>query len=245
VQKDCEKEEFRGVLVSIATYNEIGTVGEIIVRVMTLGSGFNVLVIDDSSPDGTANYVKRRFVGSERVSVIVRTGTRGLGSAIQEGMVWCVDHGYTSLVNLDGDLSHDPAEIPKLLLPLNEMRSRFVIGSRYLASDTVLRGWPCYRQMLSRCAGRAFRSATGLSLTDPTSGFRAYHVETLKKMNCSQPSDHGYGFHMEFAANAAKKGIAISEVPISFQQRAAGRSKLTLVEVFRVTTRLLRLLRRR
>ena len=188
-----------------------------------------ILVVDDSSPDGTALLVEKLSLELADVHLLRRNAKSGLGSAYRAGFAWGLERGYDAFVEIDADFSHDPAALPALLAPL--ARGYDVsIGSRYIEGGSIP-NWAWHRRLLSR-GGNAYASAVlGLGVHDSTAGFRAYGADILRRLDIERIRAEGYGFQIEMTYRAKQDGAAICEVPISFVDRAAGESKMSSVIV--------------
>jgi dolichol-phosphate mannosyltransferase len=185
----------------------------------------DVLVVDDGSPDGTAEKVKGHSAFKKRLYIIERSGKAGLGSAYRAAFKWALENGYDSVVEMDADLSHDPSDVPRLLAALSE-GADMAVGSRYLNGVRIL-NWPQSRLLISTFGGWYARSLTGLPLTDPTSGFKAIRRRVLEDLDWGKFTAQGYGFQVELHFFAWQAGCKIVEVPIVFTERRLGDSKMS------------------
>jgi dolichol-phosphate mannosyltransferase len=225
------------ILVVLPTYDEAENIETVLRRVTAALDGVNVLVVDDSSPDGTADIAER--VGKELggVEVMRRTAKSGLGSAYRAGFAWGLARGYEAFVEMDSDLSHDPDALPSLVEPLRR-GTELVIGSRYVPGGSIP-NWAAHRRALSR-AGNVYAAALlRLPVNDLTSGYRAYAASVLQRIDLDQVRADSYGFQIEMAHKASIAGAAIEEVPIRFVDRVEGRSKMstyTVVEALALVT---------
>ena len=212
------------VLVVVPTFREAQNIEELLRRVRRAVPDADVLVVDDDSPDGTAELAER--VGHEvgRVDVLRRVGKRGLGNAYRAGFGYGLEHGYDVLIQMDADLSHDPAAIPALLEALVD--ADLAVGSRYVRGGSIPH-WPARRRMLSRYGNLYATALLGLGISDATSGFRAYKAETLQTIDVLNTSATGYGFQVELAYRAVLQGCKLVEVPIVFVDRVRGTSKMS------------------
>jgi len=186
----------------------------------------DVLVVDDNSPDGTADLA--RAVGADlgRVDVVVRPKKEGLGSAYRHGFRVGLDAGYDRLVQIDADLSHDPAALPRLLRALDDGAAA-VIGSRYVPGGAIPH-WPWHRRALSRWGNRYACVVLGMTVHDATAGYRAYDAVTLLDIDVLTTRAKGYGFQIETAYRVSRAGRPLAEVPIIFTDRVRGQSKMSL-----------------
>jgi glycosyltransferase involved in cell wall biosynthesis len=222
-------------LVFSATYNEVGNVREFCRRVLSVGADHDLLVVDDGSPDGTGSVLDRLARSEPRLTVVHRRRKLGLGSAHKLAMLHALKHGYHSLVTMDGDLSHDPADIPRLLDALGGCD--FVIGSRYMNGGSS--DYAGYRRAVSRLANRSARALLGIPLNEFTTSFRAFRVEGLRGLDISGIRSQGYSFFLESVVRIARRGLRCREVPIHFSDRKAGRSKIPRLEILRGMSKLL------
>ncbi|MEA2516483.1 MAG: dolichol-phosphate mannosyltransferase [Actinomycetota bacterium] len=212
-------------LVIVPTYNERANVAEMARRLFDAAGGrVSLLVVDDSSPDGTAEIVKQIAEGPNDVHLLQRPGKQGLGSAYRAGFEWALEHGYESVVEMDADLSHDPADVPRLLDAL--AGADLVIGSRYVAGGGT-RNWSKLRMWLSRGANVYARAWLGFDVRDSTAGFRAYRTGWLQELDMSSVTSEGYAFQVEMTFRTYQAGKRIVEVPITFIERVEGRSKMS------------------
>jgi dolichol-phosphate mannosyltransferase len=211
-------------LVIVPTYNERDNVPPMIAALLA-HPAVRVLIVDDHSPDGTADVAAALAASnSERVSVVRRTGARGLGRSYVEGMQVALRSDATHVCQMDADFSHDPAELPRLLAAGGS--ADLVIGSRYVAGGT-LRNWPVHRVLLSTLANWYVRSITRLPVHDCTSGFRCWSRDLLSRLPLASIVSDGYAFQVEMTWEARAAGGRIVEVPITFVERRQGSSKLS------------------
>jgi dolichol-phosphate mannosyltransferase len=213
-------------LVIMPTYNEGDTIRQVLEEVQGKAPGAEILVVDDNSPDGTAAKVKQASSFGKKIHLLERSGKAGLGSAYKEGFQWALKRGYDAVVEMDADLSHDPADVPKLLQALND-GADLAVGSRYLHGVRVL-NWPQSRLWVSSFGGWYARALTGLPMTDPTSGFKAIRRRVLEGLDWDRFTAQGYGFQIEIHFLAWQGGFRIVEVPIVFTERREGQSKMSL-----------------
>ena len=216
-------------LVVIPTYNESENIERMLHRITECLPEAGVLVVDDGSPDGTADLVKALEAELPNVHLLSRTEKAGLGSAYRAGFAWGLERGYDACIEIDADFSHDPAALPTLVAPL-EHGFDVAIGSRYIEGGSIP-NWAWHRHLLSR-GGNAYASAVlGLGVADSTAGYRAYSARILRQLDLDRIRAEGYGFQIEMTYRARQHGAAITEVPISFVDRAAGESKMSSVIV--------------
>lgn len=214
-------------LVIIPTFNEAANIGEILERVIGLSESFNILVIDDASPDGTAAIVSSwidRF--PERIHMFEREEKLGLGTAYLTGYRFALEKGYEIVCEMDADLSHNPDDLPALIQPIHDDRADLVVGSRYIKGVRVI-NWPLSRLILSYGAGIYTRLITRLPISDVTAGFKAIHSRVLESIALDQIRSNGYSFQIEIKYRAWKKGFRLLEVPIIFTERTEGQSKMS------------------
>ena len=211
--------------VVIPTYNEVENVDDVISRVIA-HENIDVLVVDDSSPDGTATKVQKWVDSSEgRVSLLSRAEKNGLGAAYLFGFAHCIEKKYDIICEMDADLSHDPAALPTLIAPIVSGDADLVLGSRYVPGGRIPQ-WSLRRRMLSRGGNIFARFMLGLKVHDATGGFRAYRREVLTDIMTNDIRAGGYGFQIEMTYLASKYNALIMEVPISFSDRIKGTSKM-------------------
>lgn len=214
-------------LVIIPTYNECENIAAIIEAVMGLTPGFDILIIDDNSPDGTAGIVKKqaeRFPG--RVNMIQRPGKLGLGTAYIDGFRWGLDHGYEYIIEMDADFSHNPADLPLLRAACAEEGYDLSVGSRYITGVNVV-NWPMGRVLMSYYASAYVRLVTRMKVRDTTAGFVCYSRRVLETMELDKIRFKGYAFQIEMKFTAIHCGFRVKEVPIIFVNRRLGTSKMS------------------
>jgi dolichol-phosphate mannosyltransferase len=211
--------------VILPTYNERDNIGEVVRRLFALLPDLRVLVVDDNSPDGTADLVSSMQVEFPRLELLFRPRERGFGSAYVAGFRRVLEAGSAcTILMMDADLSHDPAHIPAMLQAIQ--RSDVVVGSRYTDGGTVV-GWEFWRAALSRAGNAYIRAITHMPFRDCTSGFILIRAELLRKLDLSGISSSGYAFLMELKYALWRSGATINEIPITFRNRAGGESKLS------------------
>jgi dolichol-phosphate mannosyltransferase len=211
------------VLVIVPTYNEAENIAALIREVRNLDIDPEILIIDDNSPDGTANIVKTIMERDPKVHLIERPKKMGLGSAYITGFKWALDRKFDVVVEMDADFSHDPKDIKRLVENLENCDA--VIGSRYVKGVSVV-NWPISRLILSYFANLYARVITGVKIRDLTSGFKAIKTECLRVINLDGIKSDGYAFQIEIHFNLWFKGFKVCEIPIIFVERRAGKSKL-------------------
>lgn len=213
-------------LVIIPTYNERENVARMIKKVLSLDGGFEMLFVDDGSPDGTAEIIEgERMIASDRIHLIRRSGKLGLGTAYIAGFRWALEHGYDMVFEMDCDFSHNPDDLLRLVRRL-ETDSDVVVGSRYVRGVNVV-NWPLSRLLMSYFASRYVRIVTGMPVCDATAGFVGYRREVLQTIDLDGVRMVGYGFQIEMKYTTYKLGFKIAEVPIIFVNRKAGTSKMS------------------
>jgi dolichol-phosphate mannosyltransferase len=227
------------VLAIIPTYNEASGIDSILNRVLNANHGLEMVVIDDNSPDQTAQVVRAHQAFGRRVHLLERDRKLGLGSAYKEGFRWAMERGFDTCIQIDADLSHDPDDIPRLLAAL-ENGADVAIGSRYSGGVRVL-NWPQERLFLSVGASRFVRALTGLPLADVTSGFKAIRCDALRNLDWKQFRTEGYGFQVELHYFLWKTGARLVEVPIVFTERRSGQTKMTAAIALEAICRVLQL----
>jgi len=212
-------------LVVLPTYQEADNIAEVLSRLHTAVPEADVLVVDDGSPDGTADVAKAVAHEIGGVDVLVRPGKAGLGSAYRTGFREGMARGYEVLVEMDSDLSHDPRALPSLLAAVED-GADLAIGSRYVPGGSIPR-WSVGRRALSRCGNRYAAFMLGLAVHDATSGFRAYRATALAAIDLDRVRADGYGFQIEMAHLVARTGGQVVERPIEFVERVWGTSKIS------------------
>jgi dolichol-phosphate mannosyltransferase len=208
----------------IPTYNERGHITEVLTRVFAaVGSEVDAIVVDDASPDGTADAV-RSHPEASRITLIERPAKLGLASAYLDAFHRALAAEYEFIVEMDADLSHDPADIPRLLAALSE--AELVIGSRYVSGGRMV-NWSLLRRALSRAGNAYARLWFGWAVRDATSGLRAYRADALRAAGLDTLRSDGYAFQVEMVFRLLRAGLRVKEVPITFAERRGGRSKLS------------------
>ena len=213
-------------LVIVPTYNEIENISNIIDAVMNLPVNFDILIIDDGSPDGTANVVRAKQSEYEgRVFLEERSGKLGLGTAYIHGFKWALSRTYDYVIEMDADFSHDPNDLPKLYQACKCDGADLSIGSRYISGVNVV-NWPMGRVLMSYYASAYVRIVTGMNVRDTTAGFVCYRRKVLETLNLDEIEFKGYAFQIEMKFKTFKHGFRIKEVPIIFVNRVLGTSKM-------------------
>ena len=213
-------------LVIIPTYNEIENISNIIDAVISQPETFDVLIIDDGSPDGTASVVREKMKQYDgRVFLEERKGKLGLGTAYIHGFKWAKRHGYEYVIEMDADFSHNPNDLPKLYKACKEEGADLSIGSRYISGVNVV-NWPMGRVLMSYYASAYVRIVTGMNVRDTTAGFVCYKRRVLDTLDLDKIEFKGYAFQIEMKFKAYTHGFKIKEVPIIFVNRELGTSKM-------------------
>ncbi|HEU4597619.1 MAG TPA: polyprenol monophosphomannose synthase [Pyrinomonadaceae bacterium] len=216
-------------LIIVPTYNERENVPGLVGRILSLVADADVLLLDDNSPDKTADLAEELFGHEPRFRVLRRTGARGYGRSIIDGYRSALEGGYVRVVQMDADFSHDPATIPALIEASRE--ADVVIGSRYCEGGGI-QNWPVRRRVLSRFANRYVSAITGLRVGDATTGFRCYTRRAVRHLLEGRIVAEGYAFLVEATYRARKEGLRITEIPIIFTDRREGHSKMSRAVIF-------------
>jgi len=212
-------------LVVLPTYNEAENIDHVLRRIRAALPDGGVLVVDDGSPDCTADMAEKLGAELGNIDVLRRAAKSGLGSAYRDGFAWGLDRGWEALVEMDADLSHEPEVLPTLVAPLEEGVD-LVVGSRYVPGGSMP-NWPWYRRLLSQGGNIYAAIMLGLKVRDATSGFRAYRAETLRSIDLGAVRAEGYGFQIEMVDQVVRHGGHVTEVPIRFVDRVEGKSKMS------------------
>lgn len=218
------------VLVVIPTYQEADNIDNVLTRVREALPRATVLVVDDNSPDRTADRADKVGEKLGQIEVLRRPGKSGLGSAYREGFEWGLFQGFEILIEMDADLSHNPDDLPRLVEGI-DTGADLVVGSRYVPGGAIP-GWPAHRALLSRYGNKYARLMLRLQLNDATSGFRAYRSTLVRKINIGDVRADGYGFQIEMAYRMTRAGSVVKEVPITFIDRVEGVSKMSSRIIF-------------
>ncbi|MBT2516899.1 polyprenol monophosphomannose synthase [Streptomyces sp. ISL-90] len=217
-------------LVVIPTYNERENLADTVARVRAAVPAASVLVVDDSSPDGTGDLADELAAADTVVQVLHRTAKNGLGAAYLEAFAWALDRGFDPIVQLDADGSHLPEQLPRLLERLEATdaagRADLVIGSRWIPGGSI-ENWPRHRELLSRWGSAYARAVLRLDTRDATAGYRAFRADALRRIRLEDVHTRGYGFQVDMLWHARETGLTVAEVPVTFVERARGRSKMT------------------
>ncbi len=210
-------------IVVIPTYNEIENIESLIIEIFKHLPETDILIVDDSSPDGTADKVAEMQKENDKIHLIVRPEKNGLGTAYIEGFKYALERNYDAIIEMDADFSHDPKELPRLLETLKDYD--LVIGSRYITGVNVV-NWPLRRLFLSYGANLYTRILTGMPIKDATGGFKCFRADFLRKINLDMVKSNGYGFQIEMNYLLWKSGARVKEIPIIFIDRRSGVSKM-------------------
>lgn len=217
----------RDSLVIIPTYNEKENVAAIIDAVLRQPVAMDVLIVDDGSPDGTADIVKAKMSQRPgRVNILQRQGKQGLGTAYLDGFRWALERHYQYIFEMDADFSHNPDDLPKLYEACASGSMDMAVGSRYVSGVNVV-NWPMGRVLMSFFASKYVRLVTGLPIHDTTAGFACYRRQVLQTMELDRIRFRGYAFQIEMKFTAARCGFTVGEVPIIFVNRVLGTSKMS------------------
>src|SRR3954452_5834035 len=212
-------------VVVLPTFNEADNVVQLLRAVRTASPDTDVIVVDDASPDGTADLAEGAAADLGGVKVLRRMGKRGLGEAYRHGFTLAFDEGYDAIVSMDCDFSHDPARIPAMLAHV-DAGADVVVGSRYVPGGRTV-DWPLHRRLLSRWGNRYTAAVLGLPVRDCTSGFRAYRAGALRAIDPASTTAEGYAFLSELLWMLTRDGATVVEVPITFADRVRGTSKMS------------------
>jgi dolichol-phosphate mannosyltransferase len=226
------------VLISLATYNERPNLEHLLPAIVQHWPDADVLVVDDNSPDGTGDFVRKLARRDPRFRLLSRAGKLGLGTAILAGMHYAIEHGYDYFVNMDADLSHNPVYLPAIIKEMNQ--NDVVIGSRYVPGGRTV-DWPLSRLVISRLVNLLVRFLFRFRAKDLSGGYRCYRVSKLREAGLDQVRSQGYSFMQEVLFRCQRAGCRIAETPIVFVERQAGNSKVNLAESVRSLGRLLAL----
>jgi len=214
-------------LIIVPTYNESHNIERLLKRLMHIENDVDVLIIDDGSPDGTAELVKKSMDAfPDRIAIIERVGKLGLGTAYVRGFEYAIKHGYEYVCEMDADFSHDPDDAAKLINEVKAGRADVAVGSRYSNGISII-NWPLSRLILSYCANIYARTITGLPISDTTAGFKCIRRKVLETISIERIKSNGYAFQIELHFRAWKAGFTLKEVSIVFREREEGVSKMS------------------
>ncbi len=212
-------------LVIIPTYNERENVRQITDALLASSSEVDILFVDDNSPDGTGEIADQLASQNDRVNIVHRRDKQGLGKAYIAGFNWALERDYQYVMEMDADFSHNPADVPRLL-EAAKGGTDLVLGSRYIGGIRVI-NWPLNRLILSRGAGLYVKIITGMPFSDPTGGFKCFRRKVLEQIDLERIRSNGYSFQIEMTHHAWMRGLNIIEVPITFEERRSGDSKMS------------------
>ena len=214
-------------LIIIPTYNEKENIEKIILKVFSLDIDFDILIVDDGSPDGTADIVKKIQKNySKNLHIVERTGKLGLGTAYIYGFKWALKNNYDYIFEMDADFSHDPDDLIRLYKACHEEKGDVAMGSRYVKGVNIV-NWPMSRLLMSFFASKYVKIITGMPIQDSTAGFKCYKRSVLEKINLEKIQFVGYAFQIEMKFTAWKYGFNVVEVPVIFTDRQEGASKMS------------------
>ena len=216
-------------LVITPTFNEKENIEAIIRKVFSLDKEFDMLIVEDNSPDGTADIVKRLMQEfPTRLFIKERKGKLGLGTAYLDGFRWGLEHGYDYMIEMDADFSHNPDDLPRMYEACFTGKGDVIVGSRYVDGKISVVNWPMGRLMMSYFASVYVRTVTRMKVMDATAGFVCYSRKVLEKMKFDKVKFVGYAFQIEMKYTATRLGFKIYEVPIIFTDRVLGTSKMSM-----------------
>jgi dolichol-phosphate mannosyltransferase len=214
-----------GALIVVPTYNEAENVGEIAPRLLSAAPGVELLFVDDASPDGTGDILDTMAAADPRIHVMHRAGKLGLGTAYRDGFAWGMARGFTFLVEMDADGSHDPRHLPEMFTRARE-GADVVVGSRYVDGGGTV-NWGLARKLISRGGSLYARSVLGVAVRDVTAGFMCWRKTALEAIDLSTITSNGYSFQIEMKYRALQRGLRLVEIPIVFVDRRVGQSKMS------------------
>jgi len=212
-------------LIVVPTYNERDNVEEVVRQFLAPVASAELLFVDDNSPDGTGDLLDQIAENNTRVHVMHRAGKLGLGTAYLDGFRWALERNYDYILEMDADFSHDPKYLPDMVRLARE-GADMVVGSRYVKGGGTI-NWGLGRQFISRCGSLYARSILGVRVRDLTSGFACYRRQTLEQLDLDQVKSNGYSFQIEMKYRVLKTGMQVSELPIVFEDRRVGQSKMS------------------
>lgn len=211
------------LLVIIPTYNEVENIKDIGAAVLESVPEANLLFVDDNSPDGTGKIADEMVAADERIHVLHRPGKSGLGRAYIAGFQWALEKNYQYIMEMDADFSHNPTDLPRFVAAMEN--ADLVLGSRYINGIRII-NWPLKRLILSKSASMYVRLLTRMPFTDPTGGFKCFHRKVLSSIDLKKITSNGYSFQIEMTHNAWRQGFRVAEIPIIFEDRHSGTSKM-------------------
>jgi dolichol-phosphate mannosyltransferase len=225
-------------VVIIPTYNEIANIEKMLVTLNNLHPDLNILIIDDGSPDGTAEVVKSFQEKKNNLFLLQRTGKLGLGTAYIKGFKWALEKGFDGVITMDCDFSHEPEAIPNFVNQLGQYD--LVVGSRYTGGIRIM-NWPMHRLLLSYFASIYARTITGIPFFDSTGGFNGYTRKALSSLNLDKVFSIGYAFQIELKYKVWSLGLPCIETPITFFERSEGKSKMSRKIIFEAVINVFRM----
>ena len=214
------------ILVVVPTYNERENLPKLVERLLSQPEPLEILVVDDGSPDGTGDWVREASSRDPRIHLLSRNEKNGLGRAYVAGFAWALERGYDLIVQMDADFSHSPEDVPKLVSGIRSSGADLAIGSRYAGGIRVI-NWPLNRLVLSVGASYYVKWITGMTVWDPTGGFKCWRRTTLENIDLQSVKSNGYGFQIEMNHRTWSRGLKVVEVPIIFADRVEGTSKMS------------------
>lgn len=218
------------LLITVCTFNEAENIGSLISELRKFAPDADILVVDDNSPDGTANLVKQRSSDDSRLHLLLRTSNKGLGASTVDAFQYGIDHKYRYLLNLDADFSHRPKYIPDLIAAMET--HDVSIGSRYISGGSIS-GWKWTRHVMSRCVNFYVHLWLRLKTKDSSGSFRCYHVSKLAEIDWQKTISQGYAFQEEILYRCQRIGCTFKEVPIAFEDRTRGTTNLNSKEIMK------------
>ena len=230
------------MLVVLCTFNERPNLPSMVERIHGALPGAQILVVDDNSPDGTGEWARETATSCDYLHVLIREDERGLGSALRAGMQWAMQRDFDWLLNLDADHSHDPDDLPRLLATATQGSDPLdcVVGTRY-ARGGHIEGWSWHRRWMSRSVNRFATSILRLPVSDCSGSLRCYRISRLRSMELESLRSNGYAIFEEILLRLKRAGASFGEAPITFHERQAGESKLTLPEAMRSAIQIVKL----
>jgi len=211
-------------IILLPTYNEIDNIEDMLIALTALSPDLSILVLDDGSPDGTADVVKKMQAGNDHINLLQRSGKQGLGKAYLAGFKWALENSFDSIFEIDCDFSHDPKDVPRLLEAAQT--HDLAIGSRYIGGIRII-NWPIHRLLLSYGASIYIKLVTSMKINDPTGGFKCFTRKALESLQLDKILCNGYSFQVELNYKIWSQDFKIKEVPITFTERRDGESKMS------------------
>ncbi len=225
-------EDSRGrVLIVLCTFNEIQTLPQVLHQLQLVAPKYDILVVDDNSPDGTGEWTQQQTSQVRGLHLLSRPHKLGLGSALRDGIRWCLGRDYQFLVNLDADMSHDPSQVPRLIELCDNAVADVAIGSRYVEGGST-EGLSAVRMLISRALNRYATQRLSLPISDCSGSYRCYRVRSLQQLRIDDLTCNGYGFLEEILTALHRQGAKLVELPITYHVRQGGRSKLSVADAW-------------